>query len=52
MTPRRFFNVIILRVGGDALEVLEQNRRLVECLNDTSVATSDDVVTCKNLLMA
>ncbi|RKF62847.1 hypothetical protein OnM2_030077 [Erysiphe neolycopersici] len=51
LTPRRFFNVIILRVGGDALEVLEQNRRLVECLNDTSVATSDDMVTCKNLLM-
>ncbi|POS81907.1 hypothetical protein EPUL_006035, partial [Erysiphe pulchra] len=51
LTPRRFFNIIILRVGGDALEILGQNRRLVECLNDTSVATSDDMVTCKNLLM-
>ncbi|RKF66005.1 hypothetical protein OnM2_000005 [Erysiphe neolycopersici] len=47
----RFFNVIILRVGGDALEVLEQNRRLVECLNDTSAATTDDMATCNNLLI-
>ncbi|POS82558.1 hypothetical protein EPUL_005669, partial [Erysiphe pulchra] len=47
-TPRRFFNVIILRVGGDALEVLEQNWRLVECLNDISVVTSDDMETKKD----
>ncbi|RKF71522.1 hypothetical protein GcM3_100023 [Golovinomyces cichoracearum] len=46
-----FFNVIIMRVGGDALEVLEQNRRMVACMNDSSCATDDDVVACKDLLM-
>ncbi|KAI0997222.1 hypothetical protein K3495_g10964 [Podosphaera aphanis] len=51
LTPRGFFNSIIMRVGGEALEVLEQNRRLVECLNDTGTATDDDVVACKDLLM-
>ncbi|RKF83800.1 hypothetical protein GcM3_008055 [Golovinomyces cichoracearum] len=46
-----FFNVIIMRVGGDALEVLEQNRRIVACTDDSSCATDDDVVACKDLLM-
>lgn len=51
LTPRRFFNVINMRVSGEALEVLEQNRRIVKCLDDSSTATEDDMVMCKDLLM-
>lgn len=50
LIPRSYIYVIILRVSGDALQVLEQNRHLVECLNDTSDAASVDVWTCKSLL--
>ncbi|RKF59571.1 hypothetical protein OnM2_059081 [Erysiphe neolycopersici] len=51
LTPKCFFNVIIMRVGGDALEVLEQNRRMVQCMDDSSCATDDDVIACRDLLM-
>ncbi|RKF57209.1 hypothetical protein GcM3_190064 [Golovinomyces cichoracearum] len=40
-----------MRVGGDALEVLEQNRRMVALIDDSSCATDDDVVSCKDSLM-
>ena len=51
LTPKCFFNVIIMRVGGDALEVLEQNRRMVQCMDDSSCAKDDDVIACRDLLM-
>ncbi|KAI6251046.1 hypothetical protein HI914_00108 [Erysiphe necator] len=40
LTPQKFFDFINLRVSGEALEVIEQNRRLTEY----------DVTTCKDLL--
>ncbi|KHJ32946.1 hypothetical protein EV44_g3511 [Erysiphe necator] len=53
----KFFDIINLRVSGEALEVIEQNRRdispvtrLTEFLDDSNIATEDDVITCKDLL--
>ncbi|KAI0993773.1 hypothetical protein K3495_g14411, partial [Podosphaera aphanis] len=43
LTPSKFFDVINLRVSGEALEILEQNRRLTQCLDDSDIATEDDV---------
>lgn len=50
LEPKMFFDVISLLVSGEALEVLEQNRRLTQCLDDSDIATGDDMIVHKDLL--
>lgn len=51
LTPKYLFNITIICVGGDELEVPEQNRRIVEYMDNSDCAINDDFVACRDILM-